>query len=86
MCARYLADDYFVWPNMRYANVCDYLHRHRAMQLYAVSPSELLDRIPDSDTVYLLQTQLICEQSRDHSHLLRNSDLKEFHEFHHRYS
>jgi hypothetical protein len=59
---------------MRYANVCDYLHRHRAMQPYAESPSELLDRIRGSDTVYLPQTQLICEQSRDHSHLLQNFD------------
>ena len=70
---------------MRYANVGDYLHRHRARQLYAESPSELLDRIQDSDTVYLPPTQLICEQSRDHSHLLQNFDSMEFREFHHRY-
>jgi hypothetical protein len=43
---------------MRYANVCDYLHRHLAMQPYVVSPLELLDRIQGSDMVYLQQSPL----------------------------
>jgi len=43
---------------MRYANVCDYLHRHLAMQLCVVLPSELLDHTQDSDMVYLQQSLL----------------------------
>jgi hypothetical protein len=43
---------------MRYANVCDYLHRHQAMQQCVVLPLELLDRIQDSDMVYLQQSPL----------------------------
>jgi hypothetical protein len=43
---------------MRYANVCDYLHRHLAMQLCVVLPLELLDRIQGSDMVYWQQSPL----------------------------
>jgi hypothetical protein len=38
---------------MRYANDVDYLHHQPSKQLCVELPLELLDRIPDSDTVYL---------------------------------
>jgi hypothetical protein len=63
---------------MRYANVCGYLHLHQAMQQCVVLPSELVDRIQDSDTVYLQQIQLIFLQSISRFRLLQNFDLREF--------
>jgi hypothetical protein len=68
---------------MRYANGDDHLHLHQAMQLYAEWPSELVDRIQDSDTVYLQQNQLTYEQSTIHCHLLQNFDLMELTVSHH---
>jgi hypothetical protein len=35
-----VGDDYFALSNKRYANVCGYLHRRQAKQLYAALPSE----------------------------------------------
>jgi len=44
---------------MRYANVCDYLLRHQAMQQYAELPLELFDHTQDIDMVYWLTILLI---------------------------
>jgi hypothetical protein len=42
---------------MRYANGDGYLLHHHAKQRYEVWPWELIDHIPDSDKVYLQQSQ-----------------------------
>jgi hypothetical protein len=57
--------------NKRYANGDVHLRRPPAKQRYAVLPSESSDHTLDSDMVYLHQSQLICEQSRGHFHLLQ---------------
>jgi hypothetical protein len=58
VCAQCGARGYCALSNKRYANVGDYLHRHQAMQLCVVLPLELLDRIQDSDMVYLQKSPL----------------------------
>jgi hypothetical protein len=57
---------------MRYANVCDYLHRRQAKRLCEGLPSELLGRNQDIDMVYLLMSQLTYEQSINRFHPLQN--------------
>ena len=52
MCAQYLAGGYFVWPNMRYANVGGYLLHPPSKQQCVELPSELLDRNQGNDMVY----------------------------------
>jgi hypothetical protein len=78
--------DYFSYSSTRYANVCDCPHRHRATPQCVVLPSELIDHSPGTDMVYLLQNQLVFEQSKVHFHLLRNFDLKDSKLAHHQSS
>jgi hypothetical protein len=65
---------------MHCANADDHLHRLLAKQLYAELPLESFDHNPDSDTVYLHQSQLIFEQSKFHSHLPQNFESMAHHE------
>ena len=56
-------------------NVCDYLHRHRATQLYVVSLLEFLDRNLGSDKPFPYLNRTGSAQSTRHPNVTRYGEI-----------